>query len=188
MDPTTVGLLHGVGIGLADAQTSFLLNHAYSYWFGLAAFVVFCLLLMKFGIGPIVRALDARDAKIAAQLVEAEKTAAKAKELQAQLEKALAGAEAKIAEMIAEGRRDGEALKAKLVEDGYADIAAHRQKALRDIDAARHQALLDLRDAMADIAGNAAEKILRTQIDHATHRRLIDEAVTTYVNMAEAQG
>ena len=186
MDPTPVGLLHGIGVAIADAQTSFLLNHAYSYWFGLAAFIVFSLVLMKFGIGPIVRALDARDAKIAAQLAEAEKTAAKAKDLQAQLEKALAGAEAKIAEMVAEGRRDGEALKARLEEAGRAEVSAQRQKALRDIAAARHQALVDLRDAMAEISGQVAEKILRTQIDQATHRRLIEEALVAFESKAGA--
>ena len=42
------------------------------------------------------------------------------------------------------------------------------------------------RDAMAEISGQVAEKILRTQIDQATHRRLIEEALVAFESKAGA--
>ena len=81
-----------------DDKIPFLLNHASSFWYGLAAFVIFAFVIAKFGLGPIVRAIDARDRKIKEQLDEAEETAAKAKALQDKLDSELAGAEARIAD------------------------------------------------------------------------------------------
>jgi len=158
----------------------FLLNHAYSYFYGLAAFVVFAVILMKFGFKPIVEAIDRRDAKIKQQLDEAEATEAKARELRADLEKQLAGAEARIAELIAEGKREAEKHKGKIVADGQAEVDGMRHKALREIEAARHQAIVALRNEVADIATEVAEKILAAELDAGKHRQLVASAIEAY--------
>jgi F-type H+-transporting ATPase subunit b len=163
-----------------DDKLPFLLNHANSFWYGLAAFVIFAFVIAKFGLKPIVQAIDARDQKIKDQLAAAEQTAARAKELQDKLNAELAGAEARITEMMNEARRDAEGNKAKVVEDGRREVDALRNKALREIEAARFQAVVAIRSEVAEVATVVAEKILRQELDAAKHQDLVGAAIDDY--------
>lgn len=158
----------------------FLLNHANSFIFGWAAFLIFAFVIAKFGIGPIVKAIEARDERISKQLAEAEETAAKARALQEKLDAELANAEARISEMMAEARRDAEANKAKVVEEGKGEVETLRNRALREIEAARAQAISELRTEVAEVASTVAEKILRQEIDAARHQELVESAINDY--------
>lgn len=165
----------------------FLLNHAYSFYFGLGAFLCFLVLLAKFGIKPITQALDARDAKIASDLKESEDAYLKAKSLKEQLDTQLRNAESKIAEMMAEARRDAEAHKARTVEQGRNDIEAIRNRVMREIDGARQAALIELREAMAEISTGVAEKILRQNLDAGRHEQLVVQAMEGYEKSGPAK-
>ena len=94
------------------------------------------LILAKFGIKPIIDAIDARDKRISDQLAEAESVAAKAAEQQKELDEKLAGVEALINERMAEAKRDGEAAKAAMLEEGRTEIETMRNRVLREIEAA----------------------------------------------------
>lgn len=163
-----------------DDKVPFLLNHAASYWYGLAAFVIFAFVIAKFGIKPIVDAVEARDRKITDQLAEADRTAERAKELKARLDAELAGAESRIAEMMNDARKDAEANKAKVLEDGRRDVEAMRTKALREIEAARYQAVVAIRDEVAEVAAQVAGKILRTELDASRHQELVAAAIDDF--------
>lgn len=165
---------------MEDPKIPFLLNHADSFWYGLVAFVIFAFVIAKFGLKPIVQAIDARDQKIKDQLDAAEQTAAKAVELQKKLDAELAGAEARIAEMMNEARRDAEAAKAKVLGDGRTEVDALRTKALREIEAARYQAVVSIRAEVAEVATTAAGKILRAELDAAKHQELVGAALDDY--------
>ena len=158
----------------------FLLNHAHSFYFGVAAFTIFAFLIAKLGIKPIVQAIDAREAKLARELKESEEAYAKARTLKDQLDAQMRSAEGRIAEMLAEARRDGEALKAQLVEHGRTELDAVRTRSLREIEAARAAAILGLRAEVADIATQVAEKIVRQNLDARLNDNLVGAAIDAY--------
>jgi F-type H+-transporting ATPase subunit b len=81
---------------------------------------------------------------------------------------------------MAEARRDGEAAKAQLVEHGRTEIEAIRTRALREIDAARSAAVINLRSEVAEIATSVAEKIIRQNLDAAKHEQLVATAIDAY--------
>ncbi len=166
----------------------FLLNHAYSFYFGFAAFLIFFVLLAKFGIGPIVTAIDARDAKIAHDLKESESTYQKAQQLKQQLDAQLRNAETKIGEMMAEARRDAESHKARTIEQSRGELEAMRGRALREIEAARQAAVLNLRTEVAEVATTVAEKILREQLDPRRHDQLVANAIDAFEKGAAGAG
>jgi F-type H+-transporting ATPase subunit b len=147
---------------------------------GLSAFVVFVLILLKLGVKPIADGIAAREAKLAKELAESESAYAKAKKLSEDLDLQLRGAEAKISEMMAEARRDAEALKAAQVEEGRKDIDAIRHRSLREIEAARNSALVDLRNQVVEIAALVAEKAIGERLDTAKHAQLITDAVARF--------
>jgi F-type H+-transporting ATPase subunit b len=163
-----------------EDNINFLLNHAYSFWFALGAFMIFFFLLAKFAIKPVVQAIDARDAKIARDLKESEDAYTRAKTLKDQLDAQLRGAEAKIGEMMNEARRDAEAHKVKMVETGRVEIDAIRTRSLREIEAARQSAIIHLRSEVAEISTSVAEKILRQNLDAKRHEQLVAQAIDAY--------
>jgi len=158
----------------------FLLNHANSFYFGFGAFIIFAFLIAKLGIKPIVQAIDAREAKLARELKESEEAYAKARTLKDQLDAQMRSAEGRIAEMMAEARRDGEALKAQLVEHGRGELDAVRTRSLREIEAARAGAIISLRAEVADIATQVAEKIVRQNLDARQNEQLVGAAIDAY--------
>ena len=151
-----------------------------SFIWGLSIFVVFILVLLKLGVKHVLAAVDAREAKIARELKESEEAYAKAKKIEADLDRQMKGAEAKIAEMIAEGRRDAEALKGKAVEAGRIEIDNTRTRALLEIEAARHSAIVQLKTAIADISIQVAEQVVREKLDAVRHETLVGRAVEAY--------
>jgi len=150
------------------------------FFWGLSAFVVFVLILLKLGVKPIANAIAAREAKLAKELAESEEAYAKARKLKDDLDLQLRGAEARITEMMSEARRDAEALKAAQVEEGRKEIDAIRVRSLREIDAARSTALVELRGQVAQIAALVAEKAIGERLDTAKHEQLITDAVARF--------
>ena len=154
-------------------------NLAQFIW-GLSAFVIFVLILFKVGIKHILAAVDAREARIRKDLSDAEYASVEAKRQREANDVERKAHEAKIAELMAEVRRDAEEHKSKLVEQGRQEIEAMRVRALREIEAARHAAVVDLRNVVSEVAVLVAEKAIGERLDIAKHEDLIRVAVERF--------
>ncbi len=161
-------------------MNEFLTSNLASFIWSLSIFVVFILIILKVGVKHVLAAVDARESKIARELKESEDAYAKAKALKEDLDAKYKGAEAKIAEMIKEAMRDGEAIKAKAVETAREEIDAARNRSLREIDAARHVAIVQLKQAVAEVAVQVAEKIVREKLDASKQESVVDLALNAY--------
>ena len=158
----------------------FIFNSVPDFFFGLFAFIIAVLVVLKWGLKPVVSAIDAREARIASQLEQADATNRKAAELQAELDRQLSGAEAKIAEMIRRAEAEGNEHKQRIIEEGRSEAERLRVRALRDIDLARHEAVVSLREEVAVIATQVAESVIRRQLDASIQQELVGSAVEAY--------
>ncbi len=151
-----------------------------NFLWGVAAFVIFVMILFRVGVKHVLVAIDAREAKIAKEMKEAEDAYARAKKVQSEVDAKFAAAESRISELMAEARRDAEAQKTQMVDKGRTEIEASRNRSLRDIDAARHAAVITLRQEIADVAIQVAEKIVKERLDAAKHEDLVAQAIDAY--------
>jgi F-type H+-transporting ATPase subunit b len=151
-----------------------------SFLWSLSIFVVFVLIFLKLGVKHVLAAIDARESKIARELKASEDTYAKAKSLKEELDQKMKGAEAKISEMIKEAQRDGEAIRAKAVETAREEIDNLRNRSLREIEAARHVAIVQLKQAVAEISIQVAEKIVREKLDASKQESVVGIALDAY--------
>ncbi|MCS6971374.1 MAG: F0F1 ATP synthase subunit B [Planctomycetota bacterium] len=158
----------------------FILSHIPSFLWGLTAFVVFVLILLRLALKPVLAALDARDAKIAKDLADAEAANRRAQELKAELERVIRENQDKVGALLAQARREAEQAREALLEKGRAEVEAMRVRALQDIEAARHAAIIELRKEVADIATEVAEKILARHLDAERHAELAQQAIEAY--------
>ncbi|OOF46881.1 F0F1 ATP synthase subunit B [Rodentibacter trehalosifermentans] len=139
-----------------------------------ALFVWFC---MKFVWPPIIKAIETRQSQIANALASAE--AAKKEQADTKLlaeeeiskariqaQEIIDAANKRRNEVLDEVKTEAEELKAKIIEQGYAEVEAERK---------RVQGELRLKVASLAIAG--AEKIVGRTIDEAANNDIIDKLV-----------
>ena len=143
----------------------------------LVVFGILLAILYTFAWGPILAGLKKREDAIFNARDEAVRVQREAEELRAKLTAEFAAANDKIKGMLDEARKDGEAVRAKAVEDGAKAAATERDRAKREIEAARDAALDDLYKQSVQLAALMSSKAVRRQLTADDHSRLIDESL-----------
>lgn len=156
-----------------------------------ATVVVFGLLvviLSKTAWKPILKTLKAREDGIREQIEGAERANAEAKALLEEHQRKMAAAADEARAVVEQGKRDAEALGAKIHAEAQADAASERERAVRDIGLAKDQAMKELYEQVAGLATDVAGRILQQKLDPAAHRKLVDDAVTAFESSRKKPG
>ncbi|MDG6240070.1 F0F1 ATP synthase subunit B [Glaesserella parasuis] len=143
----------------------------------LIAFALFVWFCMKFVWPPLIKAIETRQANIADALASAEKAKQEQADTKVLVEQELAKAREEAQHIIdlATKRRneilesvqaEAEAEKAKIIEQGYAEVENERRRVQEE-----------LRQKVAALAVAGAEKIVGRSIDAAANNDIIDKLV-----------
>ncbi|MDD7568565.1 MAG: F0F1 ATP synthase subunit B [[Actinobacillus] rossii] len=143
----------------------------------LIAFAIFVWFCMKFVWPPLIKAIEDRQAGIANALASAEKAKQEQADSKAAVEQEIIAAKEeaqKIIDLANKRRNDileevkveAEALKAKIVEQGYAEVESERKRVQEE-----------LRVKVASLAIAGAEKIVGRTVDEAANNDIIDKLV-----------
>lgn len=138
-------------------------------------FLLLLYLLNRFLFKRVLQILDERSARIRKGLEDAEA---------AERDRELAASEREAA--LAESRKEAQALlarAAKIAEDTRAEIVAEAKanaekliaRARQEITAERDKAMSELKAEVADLALDAASKLVRAEMNGETQRRLVDQ-------------
>lgn len=141
------------------------------------AFLLFVWFCMKFVWPPIIKAIEERQAGIANALASAEAAKQEQADTKVLLEQELNAAKKQAQEIVDsankrrneildEVRSEAESVKAKIIEQGYAEVQAERKRAQEE-----------LRVKVASLALAGAEKIVGRSIDEAANSDIIDKLV-----------
>jgi F-type H+-transporting ATPase subunit b len=147
-------------------------------------FIVFLLLLAilwKFAWGPIVAGLEKREQGIAENIAAAQRAHEDAKLLLADYERKLAGAADQIRVMMEDARKEAEKTKVQIVAEAKDAAKLEFDRAKRELQRATDQALKELSERATNLAVDLAGKIVRAQLSHADHARLVQEAMSEFV-------
>ena len=179
---------HGDGHGhhdhtdLSHANASHSLNDSGEFKKDMAIYtlVVFILMLIILRVAawnPIKNALAEREQGIIDHIEDARRSASKAERLLEEYESKIAAAAQEANEIVAEGRRDAEATKDRIVQEAQDAATAERDRALNDIDIAKNAALQEVAEKSADIAVALAAKIVSKELNASDHQTLIKETL-----------
>lgn len=164
--------------GESSGGLSFLQLHRYDLGiFTLIVFGLLVLVLSKTAWPKISEGLAKREADIIGARDEAVRVRAEAEETRAKLQKEFAEAQDKIRAMLDEARRDADALRTTEREAGVKEAAAERDRAKREIEAAKDTALDEIYRTAVDLATNLSARTLGRQISADDHRKLLDESL-----------
>jgi F-type H+-transporting ATPase subunit b len=146
-------------------------------WATIVVFALFAWILAKFAWGPVLKIVDQREKTIREQVDSAQRAAAEAKDLLLQHQELLRGAGREREEILAKALKEAEKVRADLVTKARADsdqvLARAREQMQRDKD----QALAELRAQVADIAVEAASRIVKSSLTEEAQRKLVDDFI-----------
>jgi len=140
-------------------------------------FLVLLAILTKFAWKPINEALEAREHRIAEHIAAAERQNADAKSLLGEYEKKLAAAQDQVRAILDEARKDAEHAHQELLAKARLDAQAEMDRAKREIDTAKGQALKELAEKSTDLAIGLAGRIVGKELQTVDHARLVQEAI-----------
>ncbi|GAB5518173.1 MAG: F0F1 ATP synthase subunit B [Rhodothermales bacterium] len=161
-----------------DAPTPDLLapNWGLAFW-TIVVFTIVFLLLKSKAWPTITAALGEREEKIQASLDEAKRALAEAKQLQSDNAKARREAEQDAQRILREAREAAEKITAEQVNEARVKAQQVREQALADIENEKQSAIQALRAEVADLAIQAASKILDENMDAPRQRSLVDKFI-----------
>jgi len=138
-------------------------------------FIFLLLVLKKFAWKPILNSLNEREMFIKDSLEKAEKAQKDAEKLLAENKVNLSKADKEAQKIIEQSRELAEKLKSQILEESKVHAKKMIVDATNEIERKNTEAFNKLKDQVADIAVNAAEKILRENLDKEKHVKLVNK-------------
>ena len=143
--------------------------------FQIVNFLLLLYLLNRFLFKRVLRLLDDRQSRISQGLEDAE-TAARDRELaRAEREAALAEARREAEAMVQRAAKTAEATSAEILAGAKASAEQITARARDEIAAEKDRALAEIRGEVADLALEAAGKLIGSEMDGPTQRRLVEQ-------------
>jgi len=144
---------------------------------GTISFVVLFLLLYKFAWPALKSGMDARTERIRSDLDAADSAKSDAERILEDYRSQLSDARNESARIIEEARQAADSLRRDQEQRLQTELAELRERAAGDIEAAKRQAIADLRGDVAELAIGAAEVIVQRSLDRDTQARLVDNYI-----------
>ena len=150
---------------------------------GAISFTVLMVLLWKFAWPGIKTGMEGRTERIRADLDSADSAKADAQHLLDDYKAQLADAKNESARIIEEARQTADGLKRDAEQRLQTELVDLRARAAADVEAAKAQAISDLRAEVATLAIGAAEVVIQKNLDRDTQVQLIEN----YINQVGAR-
>jgi F-type H+-transporting ATPase subunit b len=143
--------------------------------FQIINFLLILYLLNRFVFRRVLALLDERQERIAKGLEDAESAARDRELARAEREAALDEARKEAAAMIARATKIAEDSRAEIVAAARAEAEKVAARATEEITAEKQRAIAELRSQVADLALDAAGRLVKSEMNAPTQRRLVEE-------------
>jgi F-type H+-transporting ATPase subunit b len=156
--------------GIAD------INPGLTLWTGIT-FLVLLVVLRKFAWGPIVKMLDERERTIRDAIEQAKKERAEAERMVAEQKAALVGAQKEAAELAKRSAQEVEALRQDLTARARKEADDLVAQARQQITEEKTKAIGEIKGLAADLAIDAARKLIQASLDEKSQRALVEDYI-----------
>lgn len=174
MTPFTAALVAaaegGASGGLTDFDTTL-------FWATLVMFALFAFVLGKFAWGPLLGIIEEREKSVRSAVEEAHQANAEAQKLLEQHREMVREAGRERAELIEKATAEADQVKSDLVAKARAEGEHLVQRAREQIEREKSAAIQDLRAQVADLAVEAASRIVTSSLTPEAQRKLVDDFI-----------
>ncbi|MBI1808733.1 MAG: F0F1 ATP synthase subunit B [Gemmatimonadetes bacterium] len=140
----------------------------------LAIFAVVFFVLSKYAFGPITAAVRAREQALEAAIAAAQADRDEAAKLLEHHRLQIEAARGEAQQLIADGRKTAESMKADMLESTKQAQDAMMERARRDIESEKTNAIAELRREAIDLALAGASRVIEQNLDNAQNRKLVE--------------
>lgn len=144
---------------------------------GAISFSILFVLLAKFAYPSIKQGMQARTDRIRENLDDAERVRTEANTILEEYQRQLADARNESNRIIEEARLTADQLRRDLMQRAEAEVNELKQRTQDDINAARDRTMGELREQVAGLAIELAEKVVEANLDRQTNLALIDRYI-----------
>jgi len=122
---------------------------------------------------PVTRMLRERSERIAKGLLQAELAEKRAAQAEAEYQKRIEEARREAQAIVAQAREAAEKERQAILARAQSEAEELRARTEQELERERREALQALQEQVADLAIDAAGRVLGQAVDSATHRRLV---------------
>jgi F-type H+-transporting ATPase subunit b len=145
----------------------------------LVMFAIFAFILAKFAWGPLLSAIEGREKSVRDEIEGAQKANAEAQALLAQHKEMMREAGREREELVGRAKQDAEAFKNDLMTRARTEADQIVKRAKEQIEREKGQAIQELRAQVADIAVEAAGKIVRSSLTPEAQKKLVSDYINS---------
>ena len=175
MDPLAVASDIGRQvIQLTAEETTFQVN-LFQVVIAAANFAAFLVLLWVVALKPVAKLLDDRQARIEQGLKDAEQARRDREQAEAERVAALSEARKEANDILARAQRLAQETRDADIAATREELDRMRERATGEIDAEKQRAIAELRGEVADLALQAAERVVGESMSGERQRRLVKE-------------
>lgn len=149
----------------------------HEFLWGLGAFAIVLVGLIKFGFPMLKKGLADREAQIRSDLEGAATARTEAEREANEYRAQLGDARGEAGQIIDEARQSADQVRRDLIARAEEDAAAIRAKAAEDAAAAKDRALADVQGQVSELSIQLAERIVRQNLDRDTQMQLIENYI-----------
>jgi F-type H+-transporting ATPase subunit b len=140
-------------------------------------FVILLAILYPTAWKNVLAGLKKREERIRKDIADAEAARAKAEATLRQYNEQLAKAEGQVRDLLGKAAADAEKIAAGIRMHAQQEAEEIKERAVKDIDASRKQALAEIYEQAANLSTSIAEKILRRNLNADDQRDLVNESL-----------
>ena len=142
---------------------------------GIIAFLIVFVVVWKFALPALKKTLEARQEAIVGQIRDAEKTKADAESLLADYKTQVEGAQGEANQIIEEARVTAESIRTDIVSRADTEAATLLDRARSDVATEKDRAAAALRQDVANLSLDMAEKVVAGALDRDAQAVLVNQ-------------
>jgi len=143
----------------------------------LVCFIALCVVLGKFGWPRFAAMIEKRETSIKDSLEKSEAARIESERLLEEYQKQLEDAKALAAQIVADARQTGEAMRVELSDKAQEEADAMIAKARAAIEAEKKAAIAELQSSVADTSIAVASRVIGTDLSDDEHRKIVERYV-----------
>ena len=147
------------------------------FFWTIAVFLILLFLLRKFAWGPLLAALEERQAGIRKSLDDADKAKRELAEVQTKASALIGKARMEADAILSEARADGVRIRQELRDLAQKEAEAITRNAQQQIQLERDRAVTELRQEAVDLSVLIASKLVRRNLTREDNAALIEDAL-----------
>jgi F-type H+-transporting ATPase subunit b len=159
---------------------------ALAFW-TLVVFLGLMFVLRKYAWNPLLAALQKREEHLEHVLLETERARNESEALMAEHRKTISRAGDEVRAILDKARQEAQASADQIMKIAQAEAESSRQRAARDIAAARDAALAEIWQKTAEIAVSVAGRVISKELTPAEHHRLVESAISELPSTANGR-